>query len=61
MCLILLPVLQSKKIASPADPTKREGLMKKAPVGEETVLWLLGGAGMALAIWQYYTMVMEAI
>lgn len=35
--------------------------MKKAPVKEETVLWLLGGAGVVLAIWQYYTMVRDAI
>jgi hypothetical protein len=31
--------------------------MKMAPMNEGTVFWLLGGAGVVLAIWQYYGMV----
>jgi hypothetical protein len=30
--------------------------MKKASMKEGTVFWLLGGAGVVLAIWQYANM-----
>jgi hypothetical protein len=31
--------------------------MKKARMNEGTVFWLLGGAGVVLAIWQYASMI----
>jgi hypothetical protein len=31
--------------------------MKKAPMKEGTVFWLLGGSGVVLAIWQYASMI----
>ena len=31
--------------------------MKKAPMKEEAVFWLLGGSGVVLAIWQYASMI----
>jgi len=27
-----------------------------APIAEELVFWLLGGAGVLLAVWQYFSM-----
>jgi hypothetical protein len=33
--------------------------MKKPPVKDGIAFWLLGGAGVVLAIWQYYGMVSD--
>jgi len=43
--------------AACGDLVQRGGLMRRAPIAGEIVFWLLGGAGVMLAIWQYASMV----